>query len=294
MKLLEKRFFQLYIKSFKDFFEDECLKFSASLSYYTIFALPSFAIILITFIGYFLGEEEVSGSLFRQINRMVGNQASDQIQEIVKNSQLNKTSILETSIGLITLLLSASGMFGEIQSSINDIWKIKAKNKKGFLRALIDQLFSFSMIAVFGLILAISLLIDSFIEVLYDKVSNFTNLETLEIANYFDSFLVFIVISLIITYVFKELPDVKIRLKDAFVGALFTAILFMLGKYAIGIYLENSNKLTLYGTAGSILILLLWVYYSAIILYFGAVFTKNYALLYGTPITPNEFSEFKD
>ena len=216
MKLLEKRFFQLYIKSFKDFFEDECLKFSASLSYYTIFALPSFAIILITFIGYFLGEEEVSGSLFRQINRMVGNQASDQIQEIVKNSQLNKTSILETSIGLVTLLLSASGMFGEIQSSINDIWKIKAKNKKGFLRALIDQLFSFSMIAVFGLILAISLLIDSFIEVLYDKVSNFTNLETLEIANYFDSFLVFIVIILIITYVFKELPDVKNQIKRCF------------------------------------------------------------------------------
>ena len=294
MKLLETRFFQLYIKSFRDFFEDECLKFSASLSYYTIFALPSFAIILITFIGYFLGEEEVSGSLFRQINRMVGDQASDQIQEIVKNSQLNKTSILETSIGLVTLLLSASGMFGEIQSSINDIWKIKAKNKKGFLRALIDQLFSFSMIAVFGLILAISLLIDSFIEVLYDKVSNFTNLETLEIANYFDSFLVFIVISLIITYVFKELPDGKIRLKDAFVGALFTAVLFMLGKYAIGVYLENSNKLTLYGTAGSILILLLGVYYSAIILYFGEKKKKNYALLYGTPITPNEFSEFKD
>lgn len=294
MNFKASKFFQLYFKSFNDFFGDECLKFSASLSYYTIFALPSFAIILIMFLGYFLGEEEVSSNLFRQINRMVGNQASDQIQEIVKNSQLNKTSILETVIGLITLLLSASGMFGEIQSSINDIWKIKAKNKKGFFRAILDQFFSFSMIAVLGLILAISLLIDSFIEVMYDKVSNLTKLENLVIANYFDLFLVFIVISLIITYVFKELPDGKIRLKDAFVGALFTSTLFMIGKFAIGVYLENSNKLTLYGTAGSILILLLWVYYSAIILYFGAVFTKNYALLYGTPITPNEFSEFKD
>lgn len=294
MNLKETRIFQLNFKSFKDFFGDECLKFSASLSYYTIFALPSFAIVLITFIGYFLGEEEVSGRLFKQINRMVGSQATVQIQEIVKNSQLKNTSILETVVGLITLLISASGMFGEIQSSINDIWKIKAKNKKGFVRGLVDQLFSFSMIVVFGLILAISLLIDSFIDVLYDKVSNVTNLDSLLIADYLDVLFVFCVIILIITYVFKELPDAKVELKDAFVGALFTAILFMIGKWAISEYLENSDKFTLYGTAGSILILLLWVYYSAIILYFGAVFTKNYALLYGTPITPNEFSEFKD
>jgi len=291
----KKTFFnQLLVKSFKDFFEDECLKFSASLSYYTIFALPSFAIILITFLGYFLGEEEVSGSLFRQINRMVGNQASSQIQEIITNSKLTKTSILETIVGIFTLLLSATGMFGEIQSSINDIWKIKAKTKKSFIRAVFDQFFSFSMIAVFGFILAVSLLIDSFIDVLYDKMSHIVNLEKLVIADYLDTFFVFIIITSIIAYVFKELPDAKIKFKDVIVGAVFTAVLFMVGKFGIGLYLENSNKFTLYGTAGSILILLLWIYYSAIILYFGAVFTKNYAQVYGTPIVPNEYSEFKD
>jgi len=129
---------------------------------------------------------------------------------------------------------------------------------------------------------------------LYDKLSHIVNLEKLVIADYLDTFFVFIIITSIITYVFKELPDAKIRLKDVIVGAVFTAILFMVGKFGIGLYLENSNKFTLYGTAGSILILLLWIYYSAIILYFGAVFTKNYAQVYGTPIVPNEYSEFKD
>ncbi|WP_177765447.1 YihY/virulence factor BrkB family protein [Flavobacterium sp. I3-2] len=294
MNLKDKLFYKLFIKSVNDFFEEECLKFSASLTYYTIFALPSFAIILITFLGYFLGEEEVSGNLFRQINRMVGNQASSQIQEIINNSKLTKTSIIETIIGVITLLFSASGMFGEIQSSINDIWKIKAKNRKGMIKAVIDQFFSFSMIAVFGFILAVSLLIDSFIDVLYDKIAKVVNIEKLLIADYLDSFLVFLIITFIIVYVFKELPDAVIKFKDAFIGALFTAILFMIGKWVIGEYLENSDKFTLYGTAGSILILLLWIYYSAIILYFGAVFTKNYALIYGNSIVPNEYSDFKE
>lgn len=294
MNLKDKLFYKLFIKSVNDFFEEECLKFSASLSYYTIFALPSFAIILITFLGYFLGEEEVSGNLFRQINRMVGNQASSQIQEIINNSKLTKTSIIETIIGVITLLFSASGMFGEIQSSINDIWKIKAKNKKGMIRAVIDQFFSFSMIAVFGFILAVSLLIDSFIDVLYDKIAKVVNIEKLLITDYLDTFLVFVIITFIIVYVFKELPDAVIKFKDAFIGALFTAVLFMIGKWVIGEYLENSDKFTLYGTAGSILILLLWIYYSAIILYFGAVFTKNHALFYGNPIVPNEYSDFKE
>lgn len=292
MDIIKKSYLKLVINSIQDFFSNECLKFSASLSYYTIFALPSFAIILISFLGYFLGEEEVSGNLFKQINKMVGNQAAEQIQEIISNSKLTKSSILETVIGFITLILSASGMFGEIQSSINDIWKIKAKEKAGFMRTLIDQFFSFSMILVFGFILAVSLLLDSFIDVLYNNLSTHVNLDTLYFADILDGIFIFVVISFLVCYIFKELPDAKIKLKDAFVGALFTSVLFMIGKWGISVYFETSDKFSLYGTAGSILLLLLWIYYSAIILYFGAVFTKNYANIYGTPILPDEYSEF--
>jgi len=294
MRIKDSRVVKLFKNCIQDFIDNECMKFSASLSYYTIFALPSFAIFLIYFLGYFLGEDEVSSKLFFQINKMIGNQAGDQLQEIVKNGRFSRSTILETVVGTFTLLFSATGMFSEIQSSINDIWKIKTKEKKGLIHALVDQFFSFSMIGVFGLLLVVSLLVDSFIEVFYNRLSTFFNVETIYLANMFDVLFVFLIITFLFFYIFKELPDGKLTFKDTFVGALFTAALFMLGKWLIGIYIENSDKFTMYGTAGAILMLLFWVYYSAIILYFGAVFTKNYALLFGQPIVPNEFSEFKD
>lgn len=294
MLFKEKRFIKLFINSFKEFMGSECMKYSASLSYYTIFALPSFAIFLISFFGYFLSEEEVAGKLFMQINKMIGNQAAEQMQEIVQNMHFSKSTVLETILGMITLLFSSTGMFTEIQSSINDIWKFKTKPQKGLMHAVVDQFFSVSMIAVFGFILVISLLVDSFIEVFYNKLSVAFDMETIYLADIFDIGFVFLVITFLFFYIFKELPDGIIRTKDAFVGALFTAFLFMIGKVLIGIYIENSDKFTMYGTAGAILILLFWVYYSAIILYFGAVFTRNYAFLYGTPIMPNAYSEFKD
>lgn len=294
MRVTEYRIVELLKKCFSDFRDNECMKLSASLSYYTIFALPSFAIFLIFVLGYFLGEDQVSGKLFLQINKMIGNQAGDQLREIVANGRFARSSILETIVGTITLLFSATGMFSEIQSSINDIWKIKTKDKKGIIHAVVDQFFSFSMVGVFGLILIISLLIDSFIEVFYNKLSAFFNVEIVYLASLFDVIFVFLVVTFLFFYIFKELPDGKLTFKDTLVGALFTALLFMIGKWLIGLYIEHSDKFTMYGTAGAILMLLFWVYYSAIILYLGAVFTKNYALLFGEAIVPNEFSEFKD
>lgn len=294
MNIKENRVYRLFANSVNDFLKSECMKFSASLSYYTIFALPSFAIFLISFFGYFLGEEEVSSKLFMQINKMIGNQVADQVEAIVKNSHFSRSTILETVVGMFTLLFSATGMFTEIQSSINDIWKIKTKPKKSIIHAAIDQFFSFSMVGIFGLILVISLLLDSFIEVFYSKLSHLFNVDTIYLANLFDLLFVFLVITFLFFYIFKELPDGKITFKDTFVGALFTAFLFMIGKWLIGMYIENSDKFTMYGTAGAILMLLFWVYYSAIILYFGAVFMKNYALIFGTPIVPNAYSEFEE
>lgn len=294
MRIKDSRVLKLFKNSIHDFIDHECLKLSASLSYYTIFALPSFAIFLIYVLGYFLGEQEVSSKLFFQINKMIGNQVGDQLQEIVENGRFSRSTLLETIVGTVTLLFSATGMFSEIQSSINDIWKIKTKAKKSFIHAIVDQFFSFSMIGIFGLMLVISLLIDSFIEVFYANLSRIFSIETIYFANILDELFVFCIITFLFFYIFKELPDGKLRFKDTLVGALFTASFFMLGKWLIGLYIESSDKFTMYGTAGAILMLLFWVYYSAIILYFGAVFTKNYALLFGEPIVPNEFSEFKD
>jgi len=293
MKLKDQKFIQLFTKSGQDFMENDCLKFSASLSYYTIFALPAFAIVLITSLGYFVGEQVVTEGLLKQINKMIGSQSADQIRTIITNSALSKTNIFETIISIITLVISASGMFSEIQSSINDIWKIKAKSSSAVKRLAIDQLFSFSMIVILGFILLISLLMDSMIDVLHNQLIATYGSDNFWLTNMADSLFSFVIITFLVGYIYRELPDAKIRLKDTLVGALFTAVLFIFGKYLIGLYLDNYSKISLYGAAGSILIILLWVYYSAIILYFGAVFTKNYAKLYGTPIAPTAYSEFK-
>lgn len=294
MNITEKKIIQLFTKSGKDFLASECMKFSASLSYYTIFALPSFAIILITVLGYFIGEETVTEGFVRQINKMIGSQTAEQIREVISNISLTKTNIFETVISVITLVISATGMFGEMQSSINDIWKIKPKTKDSVKRIAIDQLFSFSMIGVFGFILVVSLLIDALIEMLHNKLEILYGGDTIFLADFADTAFSFLIITLLVSYIFKELPDGKIKLKDTLVGALFTATLFIIGKYLIGFYLDNASNISLYGAAGSVLMLLVWVYYSAMILYFGAVFTKNYAQLYGTPITPTAYSEIEE
>lgn len=293
MEIKDNHLFLLFSDSIKDFFKLEGLKLSASLSYYTIFALPSFAIFLISVFGYFLDEQLVSVKIFTQMNKLIGTQVADQIEQIVNNSRFTGSTVFETFVGFVTLLFSASGMFSEIQSSINYIWNIETKPKKSIIHALLDQFFSFSMLGIFGLLLLISLLIDTFIELFYTRMSVLFNVETIFLADFFDAVFVFVVITFLFFYILKELPDAIISFRDTLIGALFTAFLFMIGKWLIGIYIDNSSKFSMYGTAGSILILLFWVYYSAIILYFGAVFTKNYAKLFGTPIKPNLYSEFK-
>lgn len=289
-----KKVFDLFKNTFMEFMDDNCVKFSAALSYYTIFAIPPLCILIISVTGYFFGEEAVSGELFDQINQLVGDAAAIQIQESIKNVQLSGASTLATYIGIITLLFGASGVFAEIQSSINFIWGLKAKPKKGLIRFLKNRLLSFSMIGSLGFVLLVSLILNSLIDSLYFQLTSLFKDTTVYFASAINSAFVFIVITILFITIFKTLPDGKIRWKDVIVGSGFTAILFMVGKWAIGLYLGNSSTTSLYGAAGSVLVILVWVYYSAIILYFGAEFTKVYAQMYGKSIEPNKYSVWID
>lgn len=285
-----KSVFKLFKVSIKEFLADNCIKFSASLSYYTIFSIPPLAIIIISSAGYFFGEEAVRGEFFNQIEDLVGNNAALQIQEAIKNIKLSNNVNIATIIGFATLLFSASGIFVEIQSSINYIWELKPKPKKGLVRMFINRLISFSMIGVLGFILLVSLIVNTTIEYLYDYLSELFDNDIVVFASTINSLVVLIIVMLIFGFIFKTLPDGKLGWKETIVGSLFTAVLFMIGKWGIGLYLGNSSKLDLYGAAGSVLVILVWVYYSAIILYFGAVFTKNYSEIYGKPIQPNDYT----
>lgn len=285
-----KSVFKLFKVSVMEFLDDNCVKFSASLSYYTIFSIPPLAILMISSAGYFFGEEAVRGEFFSQIEDLVGSNAALQIQEAIKGIRLSDNMNIATIIGFVTLLFSASGIFAEIQSSINYIWELKPKPKKGLVRMVINRLISFSMIGALGFILLVSLIVNTTIEYLYDYLSELFHNDIVFFASTVNSLIVLIIVMLIFGFIFKTLPDGKLGWKETMIGSLFTAVLFMIGKWAIGLYLGNSAKMDLYGAAGSILVILVWVYYSAIILYFGAVFTKNYSEMYGKPIKPNDYT----
>ncbi|MBK7171953.1 MAG: YihY/virulence factor BrkB family protein [Bacteroidales bacterium] len=274
----------------REFIEDDAVKLSAALSYYTIFSLPPLLIIIISLSGLFFGDDAVRGELFSQINGLVGNASALQIQEIIKNVKLSHSNVFATIVGVIFLLVGASGVFAEIQDSINFIWGIKAKPKRGFIKFLKNRLMSFSMIGSVGFLLLVSLIINSLMDILNRRLALYISHESVTLFYILNLLIVFFIITLLFILIFKTLPDGKVNLRDSFVGASFTAFLFMIGKFAIGAYLGRSSIASWYGAAGSVILILVWVYYSAIILYFGAEFTKVYAFNHGQKIIPNAYS----
>ena len=289
-KIASKSIWFLLKETFNEFINDNAMKLSAALSYYTIFSLPPLLIIIIGLSGVFFGAEAVRGEIFGQINGLVGNAAALQIQEAIKNIKLSNSSVFATTIGVIALLIGASGVFAEIQDSINFIWGIKAKPDRGMMRFIKNRLMSFSMIGSVGFLLLVGLIVNSLMDVLNKKLAVYFPTDTIYFFYVLNILTVFIIITLLFTVIFKTLPDGKVVLRDCIIGASFTAFLFMIGKFAIGAYLGSSAIATIYGAAGSIILILVWVYYSAMILYFGAEFTKIYAITHGQKIIPNEYS----
>ncbi len=285
-----KKIIYLLKKSAEEFLEDNVMKLSAALSYYTIFSLPPLLIIIISLSGLFFGEEAVRGELFGQINGLVGNDAALQIQTAIKNVKLSSSGTFATVLGLAALIFGASGVFAEIQNSINFIWGIKAKPNKGLIKFLLNRLMSFSMIASVGFLLMVGLIVNAVMDVLSSRLTTVFPEQFVYLFLIMNYVLVFVIIALLFTIIFRALPDGKVVTKDCLIGASFTAFLFMIGKFGIGYYLGNSTIGSVYGGAGSIILILVWVYYSAIILYFGAEFTKVYAITHGKNIQPNSYS----
>ncbi len=276
--------------AFLQFIDDRGLKLSAALSYYTVFSLPPLLIIIISLSGVFFGAEAVRGEIFEQIRGMVGDDAAMQIQDTLKNVKLSGNNKAATVLSLIILLVGASGVFTEIQDSINYIWGIEAKPKRGFIKFLKNRLMSFSMLATVSFLLLVGLVINTLLALLSQRLVIWFPKEAVYFIYFLNTVIVFIIITMLFTVIFKTLPDGKIVMRDCLVGAAFTAVLFMIGKFAISAYLGSTFVTSVYGSAGSVVMILVWVYYSAIILYFGAEFTKVYALNHGQKIIPNEYS----
>ena len=275
-----------------DFFNHRVLKLSAALAYYTIFSLPGLIIIIIWVSDIFYGREAIEGTIYHQIEGFVGKEPAIQIQETIRNATLSHDTGFATLVGLATLILGATSVFGEIQDSINLIWRLKAKPRKGrgWLKLIVNRLLSFSMIVTLGFLSLVSLLINGLMDTFITRLTQSFPETQIILVYTFNLLLTFVSISLLFAIIFKVLPDARIKWRHVRIGAVTTALLFMAGKFLISYYLGHSRMSSVYGAAGSIIVILLWVYYSSIILYFGAAFTRVYAIHKGSHIYPDNYA----
>jgi membrane protein len=285
--------FRLVLKNLsKEFSTDYTLKYSASLAYYTVFSIAPLMVVITTLFGYLFGKEAMQGQIYGQLKHFIGSKSAIQIQDVIKNIHLNKNSFFATVLSAIILIIAATSIFGEIQDSINKIWGLRIKSNRFWLQLIFRRLLSFLLILILGAIMILSLLLNTLITSLGTLISRYIANYSLYVIQITEALFSLIVLTFLFTILFKVLPDAKIPWKNVLIGGLITAVLFSIGKLAISFYIAKSNLTSLYGAAGSFIIFMTWVYYSSIILYLGAEFTKVFAKLYGKQILPNDYAEW--
>ena len=285
-----KKLPKVLLATFKGFGEDKGLKLSASLAYYTLFSIGPLLLLLMSLASIFYGGDAIQNKLFGELNGLLGTSAAAQVQEIVKNITFSGKTNFALVASIITLVVGATSVFIEIQDSLNMIWKLKAKPKKGWVAFLKNRLLSSSLIISLGFLMIVTLLVNGAIEALMDILQRKFN-SIAEILMYVINLIItFVVITILFGIIFKFLPDAKIKWKHVKTGAIFTAILFMAGRYLIGLYIRQTATESTYGAAGAVVVLLVWIYYSAVILYIGAEFTQVYAEAFGGSIEPAEYA----
>ncbi len=277
--------------TYQEWKEDRASQLSASLAYYTIFSLAPLLVIVIAITGLIWNQDVVRTQLLNQIQSLVGVQGAAFIGNLISSVSSPGRDIIATIIGIATLLLGALGVFNELHTSLNIIWGVEEKEAKGFLQSIkqivLDRLLSFTMILGIGFLLLVSLVISTGLSASQGTIGNLLPFSefVIQIVNLFISIGV---ITILFALMFKVLPDAEIAWRDVGVGAFMTAIFFSLGKMLIGLYLGNSTVGSTFGAAGSLVLILVWLYYSAQIFFFGAEFTQVYANEYGSKIVPED------
>ena len=287
-----KKIGKIIIATFSSFIDDNGLKLSASLAFYTVFSLAPLLILCVSIADLFFRKDVATNTLYPEIAKYIGSQAAIQIQETLKNLQLSGKTNFALIIGIITLLVGASSIFVEIQDSLNIIWRVKAKPKRGWVKLLENRFLSFSLIISLGFLLLVTLVVNLLMNLLSEKIKNFLPEITGLLIKGINLGLTLLVISVLFAIIFRFLPDVKIKWRDVRSGAIFTTLLFMLGQYVIGLYIQYTAQGSTYGAAGSIIVILLWIYYTAAILYIGAEFTQVWAEAKGSPIEPADYAVY--
>ena len=276
----------IVVRAFKKYGRDDPIKLAGTTAYFVIFAVAPIFIIIISVLGLVIDQETAATKLFAEINALVGEEGGQFIRTIVENFQGSERNVIGTIIGVVVFLVASTTFFSVLQSNLNYIWRVRATPKSNLLKKLKDRLLSFGLILSLGFILLVSLVIDMVLSFFKDFLSNYVDRFTIYVIGPVNVIVSFAIIVLVFALIFKVLPDAKVSWKVTWVGAIVTAVLFTIGKFVIGMVLGWTNVDVMYGAAGSIVILILWVFYSSIILYFGAEITEQYAHYYHHDIQP--------
>lgn len=284
-KLTPRGLFQLARQTFKEWGEDKVPRLGASLAYYTIFSIAPLLVMAMAIAGLVLDPAEVKTAVLTQMGGLVGADGADLVATIIESAQKPATGMLAAGLGLVTLLLGALGVFGQLQDALNTIWEVKPKPGRGLRGLIQDRLLSLSMVLVVGFLLLVSLMVSTALAAVGGWVGGLLP-ESELLLGLVNFGLSFVVIMALFAVMFKYLPDAQIAWRDVWVGAAITALLFTIGKQLIELYLGNASVTSSYGAAGSLVVVLLWVYYSSQIFLLGAEFTQVYANQHGSRVRP--------
>jgi membrane protein len=291
MKLtLKKTWLAIKESILNDFSSYNITKLSAALAYYTIFSLAPLVIIMISIAGLFYGEAAIEGKVYEELSVFVGEQASLQIQNIIKTATLSGSLNKASVWGIIGLLLSAAGIFSEMQSSVNIIWNAKTKAKKGIRKLILNRLLSFLLVIGMGFIVILFLIINTVLDATLNQIIQMLPYVSVYVGYIVNQIIVFLFLSFLFALIFKFMPDMHLKWSYIRMGAFITALLFMIGKLAISFYIGHSKVASAFGAAGSVVVLLLWVYYSSIIVYLGVAITKNYCRFSNIVVYPKDYA----
>jgi membrane protein len=289
-KLMErvKKFWPLMKDTFREWNEREPFNNAIIIAYYTIFSLPGLLVIIINVAGYFFDSATVTEKITGQVQGMIGGNTAKDVEGIIEVSNKSEGTTLASILAVATLLFGATGVFYQTQQILNKMWEVKPQPKQKFLKLIKDRVFSFGLIIVVGFLLLVSLVLSAALTAVSDWITAHVSDSLIVVFKVVDILVSLAIVTLLFAAMYKFLPDAKIKWKDVWVGAMVTAILFVIAKFALGLYFGNTDPGSAYGAAGSIILIMLWVTYAGMILLFGAEFTKVYANRYGHKVEPAE------
>lgn len=279
-------------ETFRQWNDSPASRFASGLAYSAVFSIPGLLIIIIWIAGNFFGEEAIRGEISHSISGLMGQDAAKSVESMITAALVDKHNIFMKTVGVLSLVFGSTTLFFQLQRSLNDLWDVEAAPKTAFLKFFLDRATSLSLILVMGLLLIISMLLTSIIGLFGSKISGYFGFHAYNAIVLLNGALGSVVVMLIFAFIFKVLPDVKIGWEPVWAGAFLTALLFAGGKFLLGLYFSKFRPASAFGTAGTVILIMMWINYSCMLLFFGAIFTKVFSIKKGITPQPSKHARW--